>query len=94
MLAVKVVGILALQGDFEAHSRIVSSLGAEAREVRVPSDLDGLDALILPGGPQPAQVREHRRRASLDERPGERAGAAGELERGEPVDRPQRHLER
>ena len=50
MLAVKVVGILALQGDFEAHSRIVSSLGAEAREVRVPSDLDGLDALILPGG--------------------------------------------
>jgi pyridoxal 5'-phosphate synthase pdxT subunit len=46
----KVVGILALQGDFEAHAKIVRSLGAMAREVRVPADLDGLDALIIPGG--------------------------------------------
>jgi pyridoxal 5'-phosphate synthase pdxT subunit len=45
-----VVGILALQGDFEAHSKIVESLGAEAREVRTPEQLDGLDALIIPGG--------------------------------------------
>lgn len=45
-----VVGVLALQGDFEAHSKIVSSLGAEAREVRVPEQLQGLDALIIPGG--------------------------------------------
>jgi 5'-phosphate synthase pdxT subunit len=45
-----VVGVLALQGDFEAHSKIVESLGAEAREVRVPGQLDGLDALIIPGG--------------------------------------------
>jgi len=45
-----VVGVLALQGDFEAHSKIVESLGAEAREVRVPEQLDGLDALIIPGG--------------------------------------------
>jgi pyridoxal 5'-phosphate synthase pdxT subunit len=44
------VGILALQGDFEAHAKIVSALGAEPREVRVPGDLDGLDALIIPGG--------------------------------------------
>ncbi|HWK18846.1 MAG TPA: pyridoxal 5'-phosphate synthase glutaminase subunit PdxT [Solirubrobacteraceae bacterium] len=44
------VGILALQGGFEAHAKIVRGLGAEAREVRVPADLDGLDALILPGG--------------------------------------------
>jgi pyridoxal 5'-phosphate synthase pdxT subunit len=44
------VGVLALQGDFEAHSKILSSLGARAREVRVPADLDDLDALILPGG--------------------------------------------
>ena len=48
--ASKLVGILALQGDFEAHSKIVRSLGAEAREVRVPADLEGLDALIIPGG--------------------------------------------
>jgi 5'-phosphate synthase pdxT subunit len=45
-----VVGILALQGGFEAHARIVSSLGAVPREVRVPADLEGLDALIIPGG--------------------------------------------
>ena len=44
------IGILALQGDFEAHEKIVSSLGAEPREVRVPDDLKGLDALIIPGG--------------------------------------------
>jgi 5'-phosphate synthase pdxT subunit len=45
-----VVGILALQGDFEAHGKLVRRLGAEPREVRVPADLDGLDALIIPGG--------------------------------------------
>jgi 5'-phosphate synthase pdxT subunit len=46
----RLVGVLALQGDFEAHAKIVSALGADAREVRVPADLEGLDALILPGG--------------------------------------------
>ncbi len=46
----KLVGILALQGDFEAHAKIISRLGAEPREVRVPADLEGLDALIIPGG--------------------------------------------
>jgi len=45
-----VVGVLALQGDFEAHAKILHQLGAAAREVRVPADLDGLDALVLPGG--------------------------------------------
>lgn len=44
------VGILALQGDFEAHAKIVRALGAEPREVRVAADLKGLDALIIPGG--------------------------------------------
>jgi 5'-phosphate synthase pdxT subunit len=46
----KRVGVLALQGDFEAHAKLLRGLGAEAREVRVPPDLDGLDALIIPGG--------------------------------------------
>jgi pyridoxal 5'-phosphate synthase pdxT subunit len=46
----KVVGVLALQGDFEAHAKALRSLGAEAREVRVPADLEQLDALIIPGG--------------------------------------------
>ena len=46
----KTVGVLALQGGFEAHEKILRSLGAEPREVRVPKDLEGLDALIIPGG--------------------------------------------
>jgi pyridoxal 5'-phosphate synthase pdxT subunit len=44
------VGVLALQGDFEAHAKILRRLGAAAREVRTPAHLDGLDALIIPGG--------------------------------------------
>ena len=44
------VGILALQGGFEAHAKALRELGADAREVRTPADLDGLDALVIPGG--------------------------------------------
>jgi pyridoxal 5'-phosphate synthase pdxT subunit len=45
-----VVGVLALQGGFEAHERMLRGLGAHTREVRVPDDLDGLDGLVVPGG--------------------------------------------
>ena len=45
-----VIGVLALQGDFEAHSRLLEKLGATARAVRTRSDLDGLDGLVIPGG--------------------------------------------
>jgi 5'-phosphate synthase pdxT subunit len=45
-----VVGVLAIQGDFEAHARVLVRLGAEARIVRTPADLEGLDALVIPGG--------------------------------------------
>jgi pyridoxal 5'-phosphate synthase pdxT subunit len=44
------VGVLALQGDFAAHGKILRTLSARPREVRIPSDLEGLDALIIPGG--------------------------------------------
>jgi pyridoxal 5'-phosphate synthase pdxT subunit len=44
------VGVLALQGDFEAHAKMLRDLGAEVREVRVPADLEGLDGLVMPGG--------------------------------------------
>jgi 5'-phosphate synthase pdxT subunit len=44
------VGVLALQGDFEAHVKLLRELGADAREVRVPADLAGLDGLVMPGG--------------------------------------------
>ncbi len=44
------IGVLALQGGFAAHARMLRALGAEVREVRVPRDLDGLDGLVIPGG--------------------------------------------
>jgi 5'-phosphate synthase pdxT subunit len=44
------IGVLALQGGFEAHERMLQRLGARTREVRVPADLDGLDGLVVPGG--------------------------------------------
>ena len=50
MVAGPTIGVLALQGDFEAHARMLRGLGAEVREVRVPADLDGLDGLVIPGG--------------------------------------------
>jgi 5'-phosphate synthase pdxT subunit len=45
-----VVGVLALQGDFEAHAKMLAALGAEPRVVRTPKDLEGLDGLVMPGG--------------------------------------------
>ena len=44
------VGVLALQGDFQAHAKVLQRLGATPREVRTPAGLEGLDALIIPGG--------------------------------------------
>ena len=44
------IGVLALQGGFAAHARMLRGLGARVREVRVPGDLDGLEGLVIPGG--------------------------------------------
>jgi 5'-phosphate synthase pdxT subunit len=44
------IGVLAIQGDFEAHRRMLASLGAAASEVRGPAELGGLDGLVIPGG--------------------------------------------
>ncbi|CAN5232106.1 pyridoxal 5'-phosphate synthase glutaminase subunit PdxT [soil metagenome] len=44
------IGVLALQGGFTAHARMLRALGADVREVRVPADLDDLDGLVMPGG--------------------------------------------
>jgi 5'-phosphate synthase pdxT subunit len=44
------VGVLALQGDFAEHKAALLKLGVEAREVRLPEQIDGLDGLIIPGG--------------------------------------------
>ena len=48
-----VVGVLALQGAFHAHTRALKQLNVEVREVRLPHDLDGLDGIVLPGGESP-----------------------------------------
>ena len=45
-----VVGVLALQGGFEVHERVLERLGARVRQVRVAADLDGLHGLVIPGG--------------------------------------------
>jgi len=45
-----VVGVLALQGGFAAHAKVLRELGADVREVRTPADLEGLDGLVMPGG--------------------------------------------
>lgn len=44
------VGVLALQGAFDAHRRMVERLGVPVREVRTPQELDDVAALVLPGG--------------------------------------------
>src|SRR5215510_15870898 len=44
------IGVLALQGAFIEHEKKLQEIGAEAVEVRMPEDLEGLDGLIIPGG--------------------------------------------
>jgi 5'-phosphate synthase pdxT subunit len=51
------IGILAVQGDFEAHAEMLTGLGVESVEVRTPADLAGCDGLILPGGESTTQLQ-------------------------------------
>jgi 5'-phosphate synthase pdxT subunit len=44
------IGVLCLQGDYEAHGRVLERLGVAWRDVRRAADLAGLDGLVLPGG--------------------------------------------
>ena len=44
------IGVLALQGAFDVHAKRLAELGAQTRLVRKPEDLEGLDALVIPGG--------------------------------------------
>jgi len=46
----KVVGVLALQGAFSSHSKVLDSIGVSTQEVRTPQDLASVDALVMPGG--------------------------------------------
>jgi pyridoxal 5'-phosphate synthase pdxT subunit len=51
------IGVLALQGAFREHLRALRKLGAEAVEVRLPEQLDGLDGLVIPGGESTSIMR-------------------------------------
>jgi 5'-phosphate synthase pdxT subunit len=51
------IGILAVQGDFEAHAAMLARLGVESMEVRTPAQLEGCDGLILPGGESTTQLQ-------------------------------------
>jgi pyridoxal 5'-phosphate synthase pdxT subunit len=44
------IGVLALQGAFRAHAQALAELGVATRDVRTPAHLDGVDALVMPGG--------------------------------------------
>ncbi len=44
------IGVLALQGGFQAHREMLQRLGADVREIRTPGDLTGLAGLVIPGG--------------------------------------------
>lgn len=44
------VGVLAIQGDYEAHKSVLERLGAEVVLVRKPEQLDAIDAIVIPGG--------------------------------------------
>src|SRR5689334_21157258 len=53
------IGVLALQGDFDAHRRRLEELGAEVVLVRKPEQLDEVDGLIIPGGESTAFLKLH-----------------------------------
>jgi 5'-phosphate synthase pdxT subunit len=44
------IGVLALQGDFLEHQKILESLSVDTKQVRLSAELNGLDGLIIPGG--------------------------------------------
>ncbi len=51
------IGVLALQGDWAAHSNVLRALGAEVRTVRTAADLGSVGALVIPGGESTAMLR-------------------------------------
>lgn len=61
-----IIGVLALQGAYEAHARTLRQLGAEPRLVRTPDDLAGLDGLIMPGGESTTMLKFLERNGFFD----------------------------
>ena len=52
-----VVGVLAIQGDFEAHEQNLAREGLKTRRVRLPRHLEGLSGLVMPGGESTAMLK-------------------------------------
>jgi 5'-phosphate synthase pdxT subunit len=61
-----IVGVLALQGAFDAHAKTLTALGATAKLVRHPADLDGIDGLIMPGGESTTMLKFLERNGFFD----------------------------
>lgn len=72
------VGVLAVQGDFGAHVAMLEGLGAQAREVRVPEQVEGLDGLLIPGG-ESTTIAKGMTRDGLDEAVRAHARAGGPI---------------
>jgi 5'-phosphate synthase pdxT subunit len=68
------VGVLALQGDWDAHLRVLAELGLDSVAVRTAAQLDSVEALVLPGGESTAMLRLMEPEA-LDQRLGLRIDA-------------------
>ena len=49
-MSVTVIGVLSVQGDFAEHVAVLREIGIQAREVRLPAELNDIDGLIIPGG--------------------------------------------
>jgi len=62
----KRVGVLALQGDFQAHQRALERAGAEAVEVRTAADLENIQGLVIPGGESTTMIKLLEREKLLD----------------------------
>ena len=60
------IGVLALQGAYDAHARTLTSLGAIPRLVRTPAELDSLDGLIMPGGESTTMLKFLERNGFFD----------------------------
>ncbi|TXH31775.1 MAG: pyridoxal 5'-phosphate synthase glutaminase subunit PdxT [Rhodospirillaceae bacterium] len=56
-VASPLIGVLALQGDYEAHALALEEAGAQAVAVRLPTELFGLDGLVIPGGESSALLK-------------------------------------
>ena len=60
------VGVLAIQGDYDAHARALADVGAGPCEVRKPEQLSGIDGLILPGGESTTMLKFLERRGLFE----------------------------